>query len=563
MGYYEFPHTRNYDTDLGYLIKQYLNLREEVDYLIDSQTIVYADPLQWSIDKQYKVNTIVIDGYNAYLSKKPIPLGIEISNTDYWLVVGDFIQEFDDIRNNIANANAGVSPTTTKELNNGDLVWWHDTLYKCITNMTIGTAFVADSNIVKITIEDYIDTKFENSKIIANVKDYGAKGDGITDDTNAIKAAINSENSIFFPPGTYKITNTINLKEHLSLIGAGKETTFIKYDETTTIDSLFNTSATTPMINIKDLSIVANANVNKVLNLNTTYSRIENIKVSNGVTSIYLTGWCDTLKDLQLFDSTTPLSINTSNAITCINVQSNAGSFIAENSFGSLVGCAFDNGNPSYKFITSYFDLSGCDCETYHMPFQLTASNVSINSGRFEEHISGIVPTTFMEMTNSIATLNAIRIYYDDYESGTPTTLGITLNNSKLKGTYTCNVDTPWYVTNSSIECNGEALSDISGYYNKKIINATASQDIKIEVPYRKPINVKFNVLVQSYDNTWLISGNALLMNGGEINVNNITITGTTESNKPSVIITSSDYHTANININCPDIQNMTGSIEY
>lgn len=31
MAYYDFPHTRNYDTDLGYLIKKYQNLQEEID----------------------------------------------------------------------------------------------------------------------------------------------------------------------------------------------------------------------------------------------------------------------------------------------------------------------------------------------------------------------------------------------------------------------------------------------------------------------------------------------------------------------------------------------------
>jgi parallel beta-helix repeat protein len=39
-----------------------------------------------------------------------------------------------------------------------------------------------------------------------SVKDYGATGNGTTDDTDAIQAALNSENSIYFPEGTYKVT---------------------------------------------------------------------------------------------------------------------------------------------------------------------------------------------------------------------------------------------------------------------------------------------------------------------------------------------------------------------
>ncbi len=46
---------------------------------------------------------------------------------------------------------------------------------------------------------------------VVSVKDFGAKGDGVTDDTAAIQAAItaNAGGVIFFPAGVYKITSTI------------------------------------------------------------------------------------------------------------------------------------------------------------------------------------------------------------------------------------------------------------------------------------------------------------------------------------------------------------------
>ncbi len=54
---------------------------------------------------------------------------------------------------------------------------------------------------------------------VINVKDYGAVGDGVNDDTAEIQAAVNSLNSgsnggrgkIYFPPGSYKISSTIFL----------------------------------------------------------------------------------------------------------------------------------------------------------------------------------------------------------------------------------------------------------------------------------------------------------------------------------------------------------------
>ena len=44
-----------------------------------------------------------------------------------------------------------------------------------------------------------------------NVKDFGAAGDGIQDDTAAIQAAINSGMNVFVPKGTYKLLNTLSI----------------------------------------------------------------------------------------------------------------------------------------------------------------------------------------------------------------------------------------------------------------------------------------------------------------------------------------------------------------
>lgn len=62
-----------------------------------------------------------------------------------------------------------------------------------------------------------------------NVKDYGAKGDGVADDTTAIQAALNAgPGTVFAPGGTYIHTNTIRVPSNVSLIGEGIEATIFK-----------------------------------------------------------------------------------------------------------------------------------------------------------------------------------------------------------------------------------------------------------------------------------------------------------------------------------------------
>ncbi len=55
-----------------------------------------------------------------------------------------------------------------------------------------------------------------------SVKDFGAKGDGLTDDTIAIQQALTAHDSVYIPPGTYFITNTITVGERQTLFGAGQ-----------------------------------------------------------------------------------------------------------------------------------------------------------------------------------------------------------------------------------------------------------------------------------------------------------------------------------------------------
>jgi parallel beta-helix repeat protein len=62
---------------------------------------------------------------------------------------------------------------------------------------------------------------------LVDIKSFGAKGDGVTDDTAAINAAIASgAPALYISPGTYKITSTITVNRDIALIGAGPSSVF-------------------------------------------------------------------------------------------------------------------------------------------------------------------------------------------------------------------------------------------------------------------------------------------------------------------------------------------------
>ena len=75
-----------------------------------------------------------------------------------------------------------------------------------------------------------------------DVRTYGAKGNGTTDDTtaiqNALTAAVSSKASVLVPAGNYKITGVLNLREGQSFFGVGDNTKLIAFTNNQTILNL-------------------------------------------------------------------------------------------------------------------------------------------------------------------------------------------------------------------------------------------------------------------------------------------------------------------------------------
>lgn len=105
-------------------------------------------------------------------------------------------------------------------------------IYASWLNDVDRTTYRATSNISGAIVRAALD-KFTDT---VSVKDFGAVGDGVADDTSAIQAAINSFNGsitggcIHLPAGIYKISSTLNFgsKPNMKLMGDGTNVSVIK-----------------------------------------------------------------------------------------------------------------------------------------------------------------------------------------------------------------------------------------------------------------------------------------------------------------------------------------------
>lgn len=82
--------------------------------------------------------------------------------------------------------------------------------------------------VVGLLIGSLLVTAAGASGSVFNVRDYGAKGDGVTDDSQAIQQAIDaaaaSGGTVSLPGGTYVVGSTLNLKNGLSMVGTAGQT---------------------------------------------------------------------------------------------------------------------------------------------------------------------------------------------------------------------------------------------------------------------------------------------------------------------------------------------------
>lgn len=124
-----------------------------------------------------------------------------------------------------------------------------------------------------------------------NVKDFGAKGDGVNDDTQAIKDSLvyarARNKGIYIPDGTYKITDTIVLKKGDYLYGQSAERTILKaFTPNMTVLRLTEQEGT-----VKNLFIYTDTSVQwtyTAIELRCSSYNVDNVKIFMAKRALYV-----------------------------------------------------------------------------------------------------------------------------------------------------------------------------------------------------------------------------------------------------------------------------------
>ena len=249
---------------------------------------------------------------NAYLSVQPVPAGVSLDRTDYWTNIGNFSALWESVKEAITIPDEGHETTASAPRAVYDLVWVNGQLLEVTSPMIAGDTYVIGSNcriysmqimltellqkiqeeataresadngllqkiqeettaresadndiLQKIqeeaTARESADNdllqKISNMEVV-NVKDYGAVGDGTTDDTEAIQNAFNAAGvkvlPVYFPAGTYNVTSITN-GNAVPIIGAGCRTSCIR--STLTTGPVITTSVDYSRIIVRDILI--------------------------------------------------------------------------------------------------------------------------------------------------------------------------------------------------------------------------------------------------------------------------------------------------------------------
>ena len=153
----KYPYTDFHELNLDYILEQMKLLRKAFEDFVGINAITFADPILWSITREYGKNEVVLDNSgNAYLSLQIIPAGIPLTNDDYWMEIFNFTGFISAIDSNITFNIETNTDIATADYAVDDWILIDNILYRVTAAINEGDTFEVDTNIIRFTLEQFI-----------------------------------------------------------------------------------------------------------------------------------------------------------------------------------------------------------------------------------------------------------------------------------------------------------------------------------------------------------------------------------------------------------------------
>lgn len=105
-----------------------------------------ADPIEWDSRKSYEPLTIVLYQGASYTSRQAVPVGININNTEYWALTGNYNAQVEQYRQEVLTFNNRISENTEAIAENAaDITKLNDDLNDEVTARINGDSSLQDS----------------------------------------------------------------------------------------------------------------------------------------------------------------------------------------------------------------------------------------------------------------------------------------------------------------------------------------------------------------------------------------------------------------------------------
>jgi hypothetical protein len=195
----------------------------------------------------------------------------------------------------------------------------------------------------------------ESTSSPLNVKSFGAKGDGVTDDSASIQKAFDSikdNGAVFFPKGTYRFEKTITIPSYIRITGESKRSSILLYKGTDKAlvsgDRTGKYGNGSYHITIEDIALQG-SDAGTALYITSRYLTVNNTEISHfgvGIDAQYC--WTNKFYNVTIFYNT---------------IGFIGGSFLNANSF---VNCIFAAGKKGVTFTQGWnIAFTGCQFEAF------------------------------------------------------------------------------------------------------------------------------------------------------------------------------------------------------